>query len=108
MNSASRYLFDLPVLIFFIIVNTGCSTVFTQVSPSQTGAKEIFEGGDIPLIYGGIRADIKMMDDIFNTPEGGQGAGIGFIYFLVDFPFSLVADTVLFPISFYRSCRTGL
>ena len=108
MNPANRYLFDLPVLIFFIIISTGCSTVFTQVSPSQTGAKEIFGEGDIPLIYGGIRADLKMMDDIFNTPEGGQGAGIGFIYVLVDFPFSLVADTVLLPISVYRSCRTGL
>ena len=108
MSQAIRYLFNFPILIFFIIFSTGCSTVLTQVSPSQTGAEEIFGEGDIPLIYGGIRADLKMMDNIFNAPEGGQGAGIGFIYVLIDFPFSLVADTVLLPVSVYRSCSVGL
>jgi len=104
------HMINYRILVFFISITFqcmligGCSTIATQLSPTQQVAKEVFGDEEIPLIYGGVRMDAKMVKDI-SKGGSGQAGGIGAMYVLIDFPLSLVADTLLLPYSIYRTCN---
>jgi len=104
------------ISIFYLLVAlsypliSGCSSISSQLTSSQSIAKEILGSDEVPLIYGGVRVNAKMAEDIFdmassNNPEVGQAIGIGSMYLIIDLPFSLVADTLLLPYSIYRTCN---
>ncbi len=92
-------------LLSLVLLVCGCSTISTQVSKSQALAGSVFMDEPIPKVYGGIRMDFKMTKDIFvgsdseDSPDAGQGSLFGLIYVLLDFPFSLLGDTLLLPMS---------
>lgn len=87
-----KHLLILPVLFTCL----GCSSVvFHKLNSGAQGSEKV-------VFYPGIRADVHVMAESGNefetTPHRVAFLGYG----LMDFPFSLVADTVLFPIDLVR------
>ncbi|HTO09358.1 MAG TPA: YceK/YidQ family lipoprotein [Myxococcota bacterium] len=60
----------------------GCLTIDTQMDASYPG----------PYVYSGVRKDLKMWPEALITFNIGA-----FVFSSVDFPFSLIGDTVLLP-----------
>ncbi len=75
------------VLCFTILVgmtSVGCATIFMRLP----------EFPEPPQIYGGVRFDISLWGDSFKGSRTFVAATI-----IMDFPFSLVLDTVLLPLT---------
>ena len=72
-------------------------------------AKGVYLNEPIPLIYGGVRMDTEMLNQVITMdlepdPAGAAQAQVfGTIYVILDFPFSLSLDTILLPWSIYKN-----
>ena len=72
-------------------------------------AKSVYLKEPIPLIYGGVRMDMEIMNQVITMdlepdPAGAAQAQVFMtIYAVLDFPFSLSFDTVLLPWSIYKN-----
>jgi uncharacterized protein YceK len=92
-----------------MLLLNSCSSYSTQLSTSQEMAKSVCLKEPIPLIYGGVRMDAEMLNQIVTIdfepdPAGAAQAQVfGTIYVILDFPFSLSLDTILLPWSIYKN-----
>jgi len=98
-----------PIIsIFFVLLFSACSTYSTQLSTSPEMATGVYLKEPIPLIYGGVRMDAKIMHEVVTMdtePDPAGAAQARFfmtIYAIIDFPFSLSFDTILLPWSIYK------
>jgi uncharacterized protein YceK len=91
----------------FIALLCGCGTFLTQLPY----AKEEMEKDKnttsaklscFPQIYSGTVFDVIAVKETFGNPTDNIGA----LLFL-DIPFSLIADTVVLPITIYEQIRYG-
>ena len=95
--------------LLLLITITGCASYTTQISTSQEYAKETFRDEPIPLIYGGVQMDIKMIKELYSNDDGSDPAGLaqarvlGTPILIIDFMFSVVLDTILLPYSIYKT-----
>ena len=88
------------VLIFSICLVSSCSSLSLQLSDSERVCKEptgyVYGGTvrNVVLAFGGLAATVKQADGL-----GALIAG----YAVIDFPFSLVVDTLFLPLSVPRT-----
>ncbi len=83
----------------------GCGTMISQVSYWQDRLPYIYTDHAqtvtaLPFIYGGTAFDVAVVVDAA-TVEANDPGGI-MVMLVVDLPFSLVADTVLLPLTIYQ------
>ena len=74
-------------LLAFVIATSGCMSLDTQLSRGYEG----------PYLYSGVRKDLEIMGPAFLHLSFGW-----VVITLFDLPFSLVADTLLLPVSIGR------
>lgn len=91
----------LPVFVLLTSVTAigGCSTLLFH---SGIGSE-----GEAPCkfpfyVYGGVSLNITLFKDAISPIGGGEISGSGIVYSAVDFPFSVIADTILLPLSIPR------
>ena len=100
---------NLSITIFVVLLLNSCSSYSTQLSTSPEMAKSVYPKEPIPLIYGGVRMDTEMFNQIVTMdlePDpacAAQAQVFGTIYVILDFPFSLSLDTILLPWSIYKN-----
>jgi uncharacterized protein YceK len=88
----------LALAVWVIISCTGCGTIITRfVSPNWSPPDPT-----LPRIYSGTLFDFRC----FLRPEMHETQGIGG-FCLVDVPFSLIADTVILPLTIYEQVKYG-
>jgi len=81
-----------------MISSMGCGTIITRyVSPNWTPPAP-----PLPRIYSGTMFDFRC----FLRPEMHDTQGIGG-FCLVDTPFSLIADTLILPLTIYEQIKYG-
>lgn len=98
MNTISRIrrVMSLLPLCVFGAALAGCSTVATTVG----GAQGDFQcpGGRVPRVYAGVANDTAYLRNC-GSNEGAIA--------IIDFPFSLAADTALLPYSIVTQIKDG-
>ena len=109
----------LPILILVVLSSCGCSTLISQhentgdaslfVNPGRLCAQYPARKNILPIYYGGVSLDAYT---VFVAPFADNKANeynslvrylypAALIYAVVDLPFSLVADTTIFPYNYY-------
>jgi len=92
------------VLLVTLAVSTlcGCGTIGTRMfdDPEKSGD---YHGSKI---YSGIRGDIQAVGDMLSPDYNKEGRGL-WPLFLLDLPFSFIADTLLLPITIYEELSKG-
>ena len=94
----------LITLLILTLPLLSCSTLASQ-NRSAFGNKQC---SFPPYIYGGVVTDVFLLSSIFVYDEDSHplGHAMGSVatvaYVVVDFPLSLVADTIILPVSIYR------
>ena len=96
------------LLFLFLMVTYGCGTFLTQFSPlvqnkGEDGCykNEVYVPSWMPQMYSGTLFDLWSMTDL------DVGHGYGCTCAIPDLPLSLVADTVILPITIYRQVKCG-
>ena len=88
----------LAIVAFVTLSCTGCGTIMTRyVSPNWTPPEP-----RLSRIYSGTVFDFRC----FFHPEMHDTEGIGG-FCLVDVPFSIIADTVILPLTIYEQIKYG-
>ncbi len=86
------------VLPIFVLTCFGCGTIITRyVSPNWTPPAP-----KLSRIYSGTQFDFRC----FLSPAMHDTQGIGGFCF-VDVPFSIIADTVILPLTIYEQVKYG-
>lgn len=99
INSTSKRLSWFQVLAVCAMIScAGCSTIITRL----TGPGWQSPDPPLPRIYSGTVFDFRC----FLRPEMHDTQGLGG-FCLVDVPFSLIADTVILPLSIYDQIKYG-
>ncbi len=75
-------------LVIAVLAHTGCGTIASRTMPGYDG----------PWIYSGTVMDVAAV--FGGASEGGEGSIAALLIF--DVPFSLVADTLLLPLTIYE------
>ncbi len=86
------------LVVFVLIASLGCSTIITRL----TGPSWRPPDKPLPQIYSGTLFNFRCMfqSEKYDT----QGLG-GFC--LIDVPFSLIADTIILPLTIYDQIKYG-
>ena len=111
-----RYCSNL-VTLFLLLVFTGCSSMETQFGdPDNLNYPPCFSRAKqtIPQIYSGTWVNLAFAKDAFNLNCDTDPAGQGYVtcclfppYFIIDFPLSLIADTLLLPLTIPKQIIHG-
>lgn len=104
-----RFLTILSFLVF-----TSCSTIITQDTKSKAfkSITEMPPSESIPHFYSGVMTNVHILRSSFQDYEGEypnyeRDMLFAVTYALIDMPFSLIADTVIFPITLYKQIKYG-
>ncbi|SRR6266705_1032297 len=85
------------LLILAVSTSCGCGTIGTRMfdDPAKSGD---YHGSKI---YSGVRGDIQAVGDMLSPNYTKEARGL-WPLFLLDLPFSFIADTLLLPITIYE------
>lgn len=85
------------VVLFFVVLGSGCSTLITRTNDDPTFTGELYhvQSLEIPEIYSGT---------VFSGYAGPQ---LFSLFAFVDLPMSFAADTILLPLTIYEQFYTG-
>jgi len=85
------------------ILLSSCGTISSFGEQPTTNNGKAHGGCDcVPRVYGGSSIDVCVVL-LSKWKESGEIVGL----LLYDFPFSLVADTIVLPYSIYKQLRSG-
>lgn len=97
-----------------LLITSGCATMGTQILPKPDPNVNRARLVTIPQVYSGTVLNAKYFKAIFigpmDEPDGGQSVHmccIAPIYFPLDFPLSLLFDTLLLPLTITRQVLDG-
>jgi len=101
MNKHIRLILQICVPFFIYLSMSGCSTIISNTSHGYNGDGVEVANTGLGIIYSGTRKNVDILycnlnwfQDAENKPAHTVSMSL---YALVDFPFSLIADTLFLP-----------